>query len=266
MRLGVGVFSRRIGRFVSLIELSRRVVMKMNQKKAQKSGSRHRLEAYLAAGLGSCGLASSAQAGIVTIDLTKAGSNQVDITGVNGGAASSKTAFNFFLPGDGNYLFVFNNHYGYSGLVGNSGLQFGTGGSNVSPQAFMPGASIGGSTSTVWSGSFTYPNFKNPNGESAAFGPSTYMAMRSTTGTDFYYGWIEVTWDPNTDQFQLISAAYEDTPNTAIKAGDTGAAPVPEPASSAVVALLMGGAALRKWRKSKNKQDAQEPSSESLAS
>jgi hypothetical protein len=45
-----------------------------------------------------------------------------------------------------------------------------------------------------------------------------------------------------------------------------GPAPVPEPASSAVVALLMGGAALRKWRKSKNKQDAQEPSSESLAS
>ncbi|MFN9508684.1 MAG: PEP-CTERM sorting domain-containing protein [Planctomycetota bacterium] len=45
-----------------------------------------------------------------------------------------------------------------------------------------------------------------------------------------------------------------------------GPAPVPEPASSAVVALLMGGAALRKWRKNKNKQDAQEPCSESLAS
>jgi len=44
-----------------------------------------------------------------------------------------------------------------------------------------------------------------------------------------------------------------------------GPAPVPEPASSAVVALLMGGAALRNWRKSRNKQDAQEPSSESLA-
>jgi hypothetical protein len=215
-------------------------------------------------------LASSAQAGVVTIDLTKAGSNQVDITGVNGGAGlgNYKAAYHFFLPGNDNDLIVSNGFDGFYGLVGVNGLQFGTGGSAHSPQSFMSGASIGGSTSTVWSGSFSYQSFKTPSGESAAFGPSTYMAMRSTTGTDFYYGWIEVTWDPNTDQFQLISAAYEDTPNTAILAGDTsgGPAPVPEPASSAVVALLMGGAALRNWRKNKNKQDAQEPSSESLAS
>jgi len=244
------------------------VVMKLNQKKAQKSGSRYRLEAYLAAGLGSFGLASSAEAGIVLIDLTKAGSNQVDITGVNGGAGLG--AFNvvneFFLPGNANALFVSNGALSVYGLFGANGLEFGSGGSNVSPQAFMPGAIIGGSTSTVWTLYPTVSSFKSGSEESAAFGPSTYMAMRSPVGTDFYYGWIEVTWDPNTDQFRLFSAAYEDTPNTAIKAGDTGAAPVPEPASSAVVALLMGGAALRKWRKNKNKQDAQEPSSESLAS
>jgi hypothetical protein len=41
-----------------------------------------------------------------------------------------------------------------------------------------------------------------------------------------------------------------------------GGAPVPEPASSAVVALLMGGAALRKWRK---KKDAKEPRCDSIA-
>ena len=244
--------------------------MKLNQKKAQKSGSRHRLEAYLAAGLGSCGLASSAQAGVVTLDLTKAGSNQVDITGVNGGAGlgSFNIVNEFFLPGNANALWVSNGALGVYGLFGANGLEFGSGGSNASPQAFLPGASIGGSTSTVWSAYFNVSSFKFNSTESAAFGPSTYMAMRSTVGTDFYYGWIEVTWDPNTDQFRLISAAYEDTPNTAILAGDTsgGPAPVPEPASSAVVALLMGGAALRKWRKNKNKQDAQEPCSESLAS
>jgi hypothetical protein len=240
--------------------------MKLNQKKAQKSGSRYRLEAYLAAGLGSCGLASSAQAAVVTLDLTKAGSNQVDITGVNGGTIGFNIVNEFFLPGNANALFVSNGTLSVYGLFGANGLEFGSGGSNVSPQAFMPGAIIGGSTSTVWTLYPTVSSFKSDSEESAAFGPSTYMAMRSTTGTDFYYGWIEVTWDPNTDQFQLISAAYEDTPNTAIKAGDTGAAPVPEPASSAVVALLMGGAALRNWRKSRNKQDAQEPSSESLAS
>jgi hypothetical protein len=244
--------------------------MKLNQKKAQRAGSRHRLEAYLAAGLGSCGLASSAQAGVVTIDLTKAGSNQVDITGVNGGAdpGSFIIANEFFLPGNADALFVSNGALSFYGLFGANGLEFGSGGSTASPQAFMPGDIIGGSTLTVWTPYANVSSFKAFSEESAAFGPSTYMAMRSTVGTDFYYGWIEVTWDPNTDQFQLISAAYEDTPNTAILAGDTsgGPAPIPEPASSAVVALLMGGAALRNWRKSRNKQDAQEPSSESLAS
>jgi hypothetical protein len=118
MRLGVGVVLRRIGRFVSFIVLSRRVVMKLNQKKAQKSGSRHRLEAYLAAGLGSCGLASSAQAAVVTLDLTKAGSNQVDITGVNGGAALDfgRNAYGFFLPG--NRLSALNNFLFRTGISG----------------------------------------------------------------------------------------------------------------------------------------------------
>jgi len=242
--------------------------MKMNQKKAQKSGSRYRLEAYLAAGLGSCGLASSAQAGVVTLDLTKAGSNQVDITGVNGGAANtfSRIAWDFFLPG--NRLSVLNNFQFRSGISGSYGLEFGTLGLKASPQAFSQGDIIGSSTSTTWwTGSYN-SSFKVGLTESPAFNANTYMAMRSQVGADYYYGWIEVTWDPTLDQFRLISAAYEDTPNTAILAGGTsgGPAPVPEPASSAVVALLMGGAALRKWRKNKNKQDAQEPCSESLAS
>jgi hypothetical protein len=105
--------------------------MKLNQKKAQKSGSRYRLEAYLAAGLGSCGLASSAQAAVVTIDLTKAGSNQVDITGVNGGAGLStyNIAHHFFLPGNANVLFVSNGFFGFYGLVSDQGLEFGSGGS-----------------------------------------------------------------------------------------------------------------------------------------
>ena len=244
--------------------------MKLNQKKAQKSGSRYRLEAYLAAGLGSCGLASSAQAAVVTLDLTKAGSNQVDITGVNGGAAFNfnRRVDNWFLPGSGNRLHVQNSVVFVTGLRSSYGLEFGTLGLKASPQAFSQGDIIGSSTSTSWRTGSYNSSFKVTTTESPAFGANTYMAMRSTVGTDFYYGWIEVTWDPNTDQFRLISAAYEDTPNTAILAGDTsgGPAPVPEPASSAVVALLMGGAALRKWRKNKNKQDAQEPSSESLAS
>jgi hypothetical protein len=240
------------------------------QKKAQRVSQRARLEAYLAAGLGSCTLASSAQAGIVTIDLTSAGNLNADITGINGGVTPGGNLYvnGFFLPsvpfGSSNYMVVYNGASDRVGIDANGGLYFGSTGAYAGPQAFSAGAVIDGSTSTQWLESSSYSVFKEGGNESVAFGPKTYMAMRSQVGSDFYYGWIEVTWDPNTDEFQLISAAYEDTPNTAIKAGDTGAAPVPEPASSAVVAMLMGGAALRQWRK--KRRDPQSENSDSLAS
>jgi hypothetical protein len=246
--------------------------MKLNQKKAQKSGSRYRLEAYLAAGLGSFGLGSSAEAGIVVIDLTKAGRDSENITGPNAGLnpGSTNRVYGFFMPGGSNSFEIYNSFFGRWGFDANDGLQFGliptANPRTATPMPFSAGAQIGSSTSTFWSETNVYTQFRANGAFSQAFGANTYMAMRSQIGSDNYYGWMEVTWNPTTNVFQILSAAYENTPNTMIKAGDTGAAPVPEPASSAVVALLMGGAALRNWRKNKNKQDAQEPSSESLAS
>ncbi|MCE2801649.1 MAG: hypothetical protein LW724_19130 [Planctomycetaceae bacterium] len=244
--------------------------MQLNQKKAQKASKRVRLGAYLAAGLGSCTLAPTVEAGIVTIDLSSAGNANADITGINGGVSAGGNLYvhGFFLPsvpiGSSNYLVIYNGASDRIGLDGNSGLYFGTSGVNTSPRAFSAGAVISNSTSTQWTESSSYSGFKEGTSESPAFGPKTYMAMRSQVGTDYYYGWIEVTWNPTTSEFRLISAAYEDTPNTAILAGDTGAAPVPEPASGAVVAMLMGEAALRQWRK--KKRDGENPSCDSIAS
>ena len=88
------------------------------------------------------------------------------------------------------------------------------------------------------------------------FGTNSFMGFRFSTNenVDVYYGWLEVTWN-GTDTFQILAAAYEDTPNTAIAAGSTGGGAVPEPASSAIVALLMGGTALRQWRKKRCEND-----------
>jgi hypothetical protein len=64
------------------------------------------------------------------------------------------------------------------------------------------------------------------------------------------YGWLEVTWDSASKDFQIFSGAYEDQVGVAIRAGDgAGPAAVPEPGTWAAAALLAGGAAFVRWRK-----------------
>jgi hypothetical protein len=147
------------------------------------------------------------------------------------------------------------NYSNRQGLASNSDLIFATGTTYSTPSKYALGDYIGPSSGNFRGGPakplFNYFGYVSPN-----FGPSSYMGFRLTTtgfGTYYTYGWVEVTWDGA--NFEILSAAYEDTPNTSILAGDTGAAPVPEPASSAVVALLMGGTALRQWRKKRRDQD-----------
>jgi hypothetical protein len=65
------------------------------------------------------------------------------------------------------------------------------------------------------------------------------------------YGWLEVTWTASSNQFQILSGAYEDQVGVAILAGAGGPGPaaVPEPGTWAAAALLAGGAAFMRWRK-----------------
>jgi hypothetical protein len=62
-----------------------------------------------------------------------------------------------------------------------------------------------------------------------------------------------VTWSGSTQNWQILSGSYETTVNTAINAGQ-GAASVPAPSPASLLALIVGGAALRQWRAGRRKQ------------
>lgn len=222
----------------------------------QRRSRRGRLEAYLAAGVTAAGLSTAADAGIVTIDVS-------GISGPNAGVASGQNQYIYNFPIAGPTLEIYNNSFDMSGLDGDDFLQFANGGVYASPVNFSAGTEI--SIASMWSGIGNNTVFRNGLASAPVFGANSYMGFRFSTdsGANYNYGWIEVTWN-GTDTFEILSAAYEDTLNTPILAGDTGAAPVPEPASGAVVALLMGGTALRQWRK--KRRDAETADSESLAS
>ena len=202
-----------------------------------------RLGAYLAAGLGVSGAAmSTSEAAIVIIDIGPSGFN---IGGVNAGLRYGNylKRNNFPFTGAG-MLFDANGSYHLWGLFCNSGLSFASGGSYASPSKFSLGDSIGGYANWNLSPDMLFQYFSDvsPN-----FGPGSYMGFRTAQNN---YGWLEVTWDSASQDFQIFSGAYEDQAGVAILAGaGAGPAAVPEPGTWAAAALLAGGAAFARWRK-----------------
>lgn len=203
-----------------------------------------RLEAYLAVGLQASALAASAvEAGIVQVDIGPTGAN---IAGVNAGLAPGGGRQQVFPSSDQYWLGVFNNYTnGYVSLLGlamgpNSGVAF-TGG-YASPRNFAFDEVID-STASFTSG-FYQPVFRLtlPSGTSVSpdFGPNSYIGFRTNFNR---YGWMEVTWSQASAQFQILSAAYEDQAGVAIRAGQ-----VPEPGAGSLAALVLGGAAVARWR------------------
>jgi hypothetical protein len=78
------------------------------------------------------------------------------------------------------------------------------------------------------------------------------MGFKTAEGN---YGWLEVTWNSSTPQFEIFGAAYESDVGVAIKAGDTGsAAAVPEidpNGLASALSLVMGSAAMLEQRRRK---------------
>ena len=73
------------------------------------------------------------------------------------------------------------------------------------------------------------------------------------------YGWLEVTWDSVSQDFQIYSGAYESVANVAILAGDTGgSAAVPEPGqvASSLLLLALGAAGVAIQRQRAKKKQA----------
>jgi hypothetical protein len=190
-----------------------------------------------------CSLAAAphADAAIVGLDLGPSGFNLLD---PNCGAPNGgfRNVANF--PVSGPVLKAFNGYY--RGLVGgtngSSVLSFAINGAYASPRNFGIGGTIDGTAN--WSTDVARTGFKFGTAfTSPDFGAGSFMAFRFSTdgGTNWNYGWLEVTWFASTNTFQLYGGAYESTAGVAIQAGATGgggAVPLPGAAGLAACGLL----------------------------
>lgn len=214
-----------------------------------------RLRGYLATGLGASTLATSAvEAAIIVLDVGPGGFN---IEGVNAGLAPGGYQMIPFPTSSQYWLGLFNDYTnGYFSLLGigmgpRSGVAF-TGGP-ASPRNFAAGEII--DASATFTSGFYEPMFRVQTPYTAVlspdFGPDSYLGFRSTGGN---YGWLEVTWDQATAEFEVLAAAYETQVGVGIAAGA-----VPEPPVGALAALALGGAAYARWRRRRSQDLAQVP-------
>jgi hypothetical protein len=197
--------------------------------------------------------AGQLQAGVININLAAAGTNSVNITGLNAGKTldSDKTEVPGFA-GTNELEIRFNS--ATIGLDPEGTMRIARDGGHASPHSFGAGATIDGSFGGTWSGSSDDTSFySNGSSFSPDFGPNSFIGFRFSSGGGFNYGYIEVLWNwtgtTSTSSFQLLSAAYEDQENTAIVT--PGGSVVPEPTSMAIFGLGALGMAYRARRKSK---------------
>lgn len=192
------------------------------------------------------GLLSSvgtAQAELIVINIGP--SPGFNITGINAGLPVDRDRSIDDFPISGNTLSLFT--YSFSALtigLNSTGLTFATGATFATPVNFSRNALIGNGSSYVYGAEslFSYVDVVSPD-----FGPGSYMGFQTSQGN---YGWIEVTWDRESQDFQIFSAAYWSAPNVAVHAG-AGATPIPEPGTWAAMAIFAGGAAYAGWRRRK---------------
>ena len=218
----------------------------------------NRLAAYLATGIGAGIVATpQADAAIIGINVGPSGFN---IEGVNAGLSDGLLTDRADFPFNGaGTLYVMNVPPVAMGLNGAYGLTFATGGSYATPLNFSLNASIG--SSVTWHSDSRTELFQFTYGTtdvSPNFGPGSYMGFKTAQGN---YGWLEVTWDSVSQDFQIYSGAYESVAGVAILAGDTvgGTSAVPEPGqvASSLLLLALGSAGVAiQRRRAKKKQAA----------
>jgi len=184
--------------------------------------------------------AQNAQAELITVDIGSFG-----IGGINGGVSGGSYSTIVGFPVSSNNVVIYNYAGFYVGLVGGDGLAFAAGADPATPVKFALNGLIG-------SGSSYYSDSDKTSfkwlpiaiaATSPDFGPGSYMGFKTSQGN---YGWLEVTWTASSEQFQILSGAYESRPNVAVLAG---APPIPEPSTWAMMAIFAGGAAFAGWRR-----------------
>ena len=243
----------------------------VQQNSLDARSGRMSLAAYLAAGVGLAGIASTADAAIVNINITdtRGDGNTTtddDISGVNGGlnAGTTRNILNWLGPSVTTSSFRLLNQAFIGSDYFYHGISNGTGGttivefalqqnSSASPRNFAAGATV--DSTGLWSAarrSSVFVYYYNSFGPvSPNFTAGSYMGFRFGSGGNHNYGWLEVTWDGSTENWQILSGAYESTVNTAIVIPS---ANVPAPSPASLLALIVGGAALRQWRRGRRQQ------------
>lgn len=201
--------------------------------------------------------AGQLQAAVININLAAAGTNSVNITGLNAGKTfgSSRTEVDGFI-GTNQLRIRFDSSR--IGLDPENSMRMAINGGSTSPHRFGAGATIDGSFGGSWSSSNGDTSF-NSDGDSGSFSPdfgaNSFIGFRAPSASGFIYGYIEVLWNwtgtSSTSSFQLLSAAYEDQVDTAIVT--PGGSVVPEPTSMAIFGLGALGMAYRARRKVKCK-------------
>jgi hypothetical protein len=222
---------------------------------AQSQAARRRAAAAALASVGAGILGTqSAEAEILTIEIGPSGFN---ITGVNGGvtAGTSTNINNFPTTGAGN-LILTNAFSGYQitglSLQGGPNGIAAAGGGNARPVNFAAGTLI---DATAGGGAFyddlAGPAFRVGSGGSVSpdFGPNSFLGFRDALGR---FGYIETTWNSTTNEFRILSAAYESVAGVAIRAGDVEPSAVPEidpTGLASTMSLVMGSVAMLEQRR-----------------
>ena len=234
-----------------MIRISKTVVEKqepLSMKSLARSQSARRRAAATAAfasvGAGILGT-HSAEAAIVTIDIGPSGFN---IEGPNGGVTYGGAAPVPDFPTSGQGFILANGVNSLWGLFSSGPLQFAAGVNPATPTNFLYNDTIGSSAN--WTAGYA-PLFRAAFYVSPNFGTGSYMGFKTAEG---YYGWLEVTWNSSTPQFEILGAAYESDVGTSIVAGDTGSVAIPEidpNGLASALSLVMGSAAMLEQRRRK---------------
>ena len=74
------------------------------------------------------------------------------------------------------------------------------------------------------------------------------MGFRFGAAGNYNYGYLEVTWDSATGNWQILSGAYESTVNAGILAGAGAPPAIPLPAASLLALMALGGNSFRRSR------------------
>jgi hypothetical protein len=182
------------------------------------------------------GLAQPAGAAIVAFDLTSVGTPAVNITGANAGISfGTKTVNNFFPSGGTGDLVLYRIPFStnWAGFGPTGGLKMAVTGGNVSAKAYSLNELIG-PTGVTWSDTLaeTLLNYAPGGTEQKRGNFSDYIGFQSTVGADTYYAWMKVDWNNTAGLggvYEILSAAYETTPNLPIPAGSFTSVPGPLP-------------------------------------